>query len=456
MLAISPNIVKILRGLILVYKKGGCSTVGTKRNKHIIPSGDRKPRHEQPSSYTTTPIGNKAKRHLSNNYSDRFWLFIAIAFFTALFSAILLGTGISLFTLFLQNLKYVCGAVILPPLIYVIKVLVSQYEPKKSDKRAFEDTSSSANVTDISAKTAGRNESWIQSTRMVLKNFITWLLNNRLNRTVAIVSFVLLFSSVLAHGICEGVSYPGLRNILESSSDDTSANEAGPIEFEESEIEDTIQPNATGMNEADSPQLGFLNTPDRYVALSEDEESSLFFYDGPFAIPEGVSASEMAETLHLFVQELLSPRLENLFDQNASEELKADVARASELEKEIKNSDDLDQVIALRMQAWQEAGKYSIATLLANNMQAYAQAYTEVGGHFTTIKYYHAQSIFWSWKSLSFKTVNSYMLKDSLEYIRMRYHDIADEAAFGSEEQLRASDLSDAFQILENMEFSFD
>ena len=340
-------------------------------------------------------------------------------------------------------------------MIYIKKVLFSQYEPKKSDKRAFEDTSSSANVTDISAKTAGSNESWIQSTRMVLKNFITWLLNNRLIRTVTIFSLIILFSSALAHGICEGVSYPGLRNILESSSDDTSANEAGPIEFEESEIEDTIQPSATGMYETDSPQLGFLNTPDRYVALSEDEESSLFFYDGPFAIPEGASASEMAETLHLFVQELLSPRLENLFDQNASEELKADVAHASELEQEIKNSEDLDQVIALRMQAWQEAGKYSIATLLANNMQAYAQAYTDVGGHFTTIKYYHAQSIFWSWKSLSFKTVNSYMLKDSLEYIRMRYHDIADEAAFGSEEQLRASALSDAFQILENMEFSF-
>lgn len=69
---------------------------------------------------------------------------------------------------------------------------------------------------------------------------------------------------------------------------------------------------------------------------------------------------------------------------------------------------------------------------------------------------YHGQSIFWTWRSLTFASVTSYTLKNDLDYVRMRYHDIADAATSGSEDQIRASALSEAFRLLENMEFSLE
>ena len=46
------------------------------------------------------------------------------------------------------------------------------------------------------------------------------------------------------------------------------------------------------------------------------------------------------------------------------------------------------------------------------------------------------------------------MRKNILNYISMRYHDIADMAVDESMDQLRASALSDAFQLLENMDLA--
>lgn len=118
------------------------------------------------------------------------------------------------------------------------------------------------------------------------------------------------------------------------------------------------------------------------------------------------------------------------------------------------NSGDLDKIIEKRAETWGSGyKKYGIAFLLANNMQCYANEYTKIDGAYETIKYYHAQSIFWTWDSLAFNYITPHTLKECLNYISARYHDIADQAAKGSEEEIHARALYEAFKILKNMDF---
>lgn len=155
-------------------------------------------------------------------------------------------------------------------------------------------------------------------------------------------------------------------------------------------------------------------------------------------------------------EDLCSQREPNLFDGIAPQTTCNEIFRASSLQESMINSADLDSIITVRSVVWPEYPKFSIANLLANNMQRYAQEYHKVGGAYETKKYYLAQSIFWSFKSLVFSSVDPATRKTTLNYISMRYHDIADMAAIGSEDQVRASALSEAFKLLENMEFSSD
>ena len=194
----------------------------------------------------------------------------------------------------------------------------------------------------------------------------------------------------------------------------------------------------------------FLTDPNRYFQLSSEEYDKLYFLSGPYAITDWTDSVEISQTLALYLSELHAQNCLNSFDTNAPESLQNEVAFASELEICMTNSDDLDQIIDIRINAWSQYPKHSLAKLLASNQQQYALEYEKVNGAFETIEYYYAHSTFWLFESLSFSDVGEYTTKTILASIKMRYNDIASIAPANSHSKYYATILFEAFESLEN------
>lgn len=329
--------------------------------------------------------------------------------------------------------------------------VVKQYSPKKEEIPNFTGAASTSDKAVSDGRMALPGEGLLPSAACVLKNIGTWLWRNRLVRTVTLIIILFVTSSGLSHAIYVGSAKSFAEDQEKQTGELVGNDEELPTDKSNSPEEST--PAKSNNTEEIEAPIAFLQEPGRYYELTEEEECRLFFRAGDYEIAERASAGEIAEKIKPFIQQLLATQKENIFDRDAPESIKGDIANASRLEAEMENSDELDQVISVRMDVFQDYPKYRIANLLANNMQTYAKKYTEINGSYETIKYYHAYSIFWTWDSLTFASVTSYTLKDDLDYIRMRYHDIADKAIPGSMDQLRASVLSDAFKLLENMDF---
>lgn len=400
-----------------------------------------------PKSENLQPGESQSRKNASNSFP----LWITIIFLIGIVSTItlvlivfLIFTGVDPWILLWEHkLKLILGYLVTT----IGGTILKEFGPKKRE---------SVNPTHTNpANMAAPGEDWLHSTGYILKAVGMWLFQNRLVRAITVIVFIFVISCGFCHAVYKGSLVRATKSVAET---EPQFNESGESELDpkvnhDSVIEDSTE-ESNGLPEENNPE--FLREPDRIYTLSEEDEGRLFFRTGDYAIPEGTSASEIADRIKPFIQQLLEEQLENGFDLYAPENIKGEIANASRLEERMTNSDELDQVIATRMDVWPDYPKYRIAKLLANNMQTYAKEYTKINGNYETIKYYHAQSIFWTWKSLTFASVTSYTLKNDLDYIRMRYHDIADKAALGSEDQLRASTLSEAFMILENMEFSFE
>lgn len=397
--------------------------------------------------------------HFYVRHPNIFGMIVAVAISTSVLLACLLWKGWDLWVLLWQHKKWLWGMVLAPVGLVGLKMLGKQYGPEKGEIPSYRDPekANGESAAKRNGKMAPPGEGWMQSAGYVLTHLGMWLYNNRLVRTVAVIAAVAAVSSGLAHTFYEGVRIPGLKAAFEERKEppeDMPAGEEVPLPEKEAASPEEDPPEEDG-GEPEIP-TAFLLEPGRYYVLSSEEEEGLFFQTGSYAVAEGASASDIAEKIKPFIEGLLAIKKENVFDQHAPEDIKGEIADASRLEGRMTNSGELDQVITVRMDVWAEHPKYRIAKLLANNMQTYAQKYTEIDGKYETIKYYHGQSIFWTWRSLTFASVTSYTLKNDLDYVRMRYHDIADAATSGSEDQIRASALSEAFRLLENMEFSLE
>lgn len=456
------------------WRSGNTGRPSPKRGRRTAPAGtqsrpdpppqpelrksERRQEPEVPTRRRRKAHGRSTLACFCADHPDLSCLIVVVTALTVILVVVLLWKGWDLWTFLWHHKRWSVGAVLAPVGYEGMKSLLKQYGPEKGELTASRDPTQADAGGEKAAKSGGKmaapGESWVQSSGYVMRGLGNWLLNNRLVRTVAVAAVVILASSGLAHTFYQGVNIPGLRAVFEEQEkqpDIPNGEKAPPEKKADLPAE---KPEDDGEPEMEA-QADFLLEPDRYYVLSDEEAGRLFFRTGSYAVTEGAGAGDIAEKLKPFVEELLAVRKENLFDEYAPEDIKGEIAGASQLEGKMTDSGELDQVISVRMDVWPDYPKYRIAKLLANNMQTYAKEYTEIGGKYETIKYYHAQSVFWTWESLTFESVTEYTLKSDLDYIRMRYHDIADAAMFGSEDQLRASVLSEAFGLLENMEFSF-
>lgn len=207
------------------------------------------------------------------------------------------------------------------------------------------------------------------------------------------------------------------------------------------------KPNNNIYKEKDT-QLGFLTNPNCLITLSEDETMWLYFKNKD--ISNSDNARNVAQKILQFLHsEILSQQLTSNFDETSPNYIQEMIEKASIRESSMQNSDDLDTIITMRSNVWDNNYKaYTIAYLLANNMQQYAQEYFKINGQFETIKYYYAYSVFWSWRSLTLESVSQYDFTKTLYYIAMRYRDIAYVAPDDSQEKQQAMLIANALEII--------
>lgn len=222
----------------------------------------------------------------------------------------------------------------------------------------------------------------------------------------------------------------------EAPSEDAPASESseGPDIWEEPEPPSAEAPPA-------EKEPVFLEEPDRFCPLSAEERQRLYF----LSLPE----EDLLDAVQELVASLRAQQAPNAFDGFAPPDVEAQVANADTDYSQMTSSAQLDEVINIQMTAWQEYPKYSLAWMLTNNFQEYANRYYAAGGYFETIEYYFGQSIFWAWTTLTYESASPYQVRQCLHYISLRYHDIADAAEDGSQLQQRAEALYRAFLTAE-------
>lgn len=487
------QVVKLLWSVVWKYReKGVCELSKSKRTrqeyrgKHLQPDHSSAPSpHEESRPHSQTPPNPTARpkrkergsfRSFATKHPDAVSICKKFLFFFTVFTLSLYLWGWDVWICISEN--FLRGFGILAGSGIAFETVFELWKNRKNLKGGTSDTMQEH----LSGK-APDGESWTQSTDEFITDIIAFISEFRVFRAAIVISLIIMTSSFSAHALCEGwdLHFDGIRHLNET------VEASQPIH--EPDIDSDAEPGKDGLEQPSLPQkletpseeatspAAFLLEPGRLYTLSEKEMKDLFFLGGSYTITDWLSPemygadepitpsvsyeitdwnspSKIAAEIKPFLEDLCSQQVANLFDENAPEPVRGDISNASESQKEMVNSEQLDQIISVRLETWQEYPKFGIADLLANNMQRYAQEYLKIDGQYETIKYYYAQSIFWSLKSLVFSSADATMRKNTLNYISMRYHDIADMAVDESIDQLCASALSDAFQLLENMDLA--
>lgn len=203
-----------------------------------------------------------------------------------------------------------------------------------------------------------------------------------------------------------------------------------------------------------SPPSQFLENPNSYFELSDEQSDLLYFKSGSYAIHDQNGSKKAATLIQKFVQDKINRQAVNEFDLNAPNSVRETISKTETSLSSISNSVELDNLIFLQLEVWQDYPKFSLAWMLANDFQKYGLEYDKVNGFFQTIEFYYGQSVFWAWTSITYKDLYDYQIKTCLHYIAMRYHDIANIAPTGSQVKQRASLLYQAFCAIENETFT--
>lgn len=241
---------------------------------------------------------------------------------------------------------------------------------------------------------------------------------------------------------------PNSEDVSSSNPETENENKKSVLPLKEDEALDA--PSQSPEEPKNSKSSILLLTPDCEAEFTEEDHNRLFFLGEPFVVEDWSSSETVADCLKVYIQSLLNERLPNNFDNNPEidQNLVKEVAEVSELEKEMANSFELESIIETRKRAWEVGKRFDFANLLANDMQAFGNAYFANKGSYTTIKYYYAESIRWSLESLRFETVSHNQALRILDYISTRYKDIAYVAPAGNSDASYALILENAFAVL--------
>lgn len=192
-----------------------------------------------------------------------------------------------------------------------------------------------------------------------------------------------------------------------------------------------------------------LDDPDKIYSLPELVIKQLLFSDDTCYIPENATAKEAAIILENYIDNLTQKQLGDHFSMNATREVQAKVAKASNTI--VKSSSDLESTLSIQEDAWNSGyDNFTLSKLIGNSYYGLGLAYYYHGTIPKTAECYLLTSIQWRFKSLEYQETSYDHIRKVLARISQAYQDIATIDGLESGIRERAKLLSDAFEIVKN------
>ncbi len=276
--------------------------------------------------------------------------------------------------------------------------------------------------------------------------------NNYAKFAITVCALSLLLASVLAcFGVCGGV-FRGIRDVVEVIVDTPDGEEKSPDPTPSPIQEQPEQspPPVINTPEPEQPQTDSftLLDPGRIYLLDQEMYNRIYFLDGAYQIQNWENDAEVEEAVYKCVRDYVELNYSNQFDDNAPASVQQEVVWASELEQSLTNSGELEQIIEIRKDIFEEYPKFSIGRMIAESYNKFALEYIRADGNFSTVEYYYGHSIDWLLRALSYASLDRDTIRTLLSSIQMRYHDIWSVAPHGSDSAEYAQRLYYAFRAV--------
>lgn len=276
--------------------------------------------------------------------------------------------------------------------------------------------------------------------------------NNSAKFAITFCALSFLLASVLAcFGVCGGV-FRGIRDVVEVIVDTPDEEEKAPEPTPSPVQEQPEQPPPPVIStlEPEQPQTGsfILLDPGRLYQLDQEMYNHIYFLDGAYQVKDWENDDEVEAAVYKCIQAYVDLNYANQFDGYATVSVEREVVWASEQERELTNSGQLEQIIEIRKDVFEKYPKFSIGRMIAESYHRFALEYIRVEGNFSTIEYYYGHSIKWLLKTLSYASIDRDTICTLLSSIQTRYHDIWSVAPRGSDSAYYAQKLYDAFRAV--------
>lgn len=301
-----------------------------------------------------------------------------------------------------------------------------------------------------------KGDTWGKRVAMGIRNFIRRIWQNAICVLVCTIGMWVLISTGLAAvhtgGRVFGVIGSSINDIVAASEESVKAQSdpAPSPSFGEVMETDSVTETDPVIEPTPAPDPSFyvsLEDPDRDCSISHTLYQNLFYLDGDYAIEDWEDDAKIAEKVEEHVEALIGEARNDLFSADTDWEIQRDVDKARQNEETMQTSRDLDEVIAQRRLIFSNHPFGEMAKLIAENYNGYGLAYHRIGGRMNTREYYWCTSIYWFQQVLTFSS-SAGIVPDILRRIGGRYKDLAYIYPDGSEEEVRATKLSEAYSSL--------
>ena len=299
----------------------------------------------------------------------------------------------------------------------------------------------------------GKDDGFFDRIAMGFRNIVyrIWT-NTKLTLLFAFIGY-LLMCTALAANHAGGRAVNAVKNALDQLDYEKPAADAGDAPHTSPVPPDILEEPAPEVPEeyfpqAVSSQYVRLLEPDRILDLSDEERAELYYFAGEYAVGREESAEAVYSAVKTRITALVDEEREDKFDQTEETDKNRGIAKAaSDDEEAMETSEDLDHVIENRKIVYADTPGAEIAKLIAENYNGYSLAYYSIGGSKKTMEYYWNERLIWYHNCLTFRGSLT-NIPGILNRIGMRYHDLAMIQRPGSDEQIRATMLSEAYDAL--------
>lgn len=195
--------------------------------------------------------------------------------------------------------------------------------------------------------------------------------------------------------------------------------------------------------------------PDITYLVDNDDRNLIFFLDGAYEIKNWDSEEEILSKVRDFTDDKRATGTDpNFAEIGTPQPVKDEIAWASELERNLEESAELDTIIQKRSNIYSLYPEYRLAKLLRENFCLYGDAYCVQASSNEAALILYEKSILWGFCTLEYD-VGTASFSNNLEILSERYEKITQITSKDTFIYRYATALNKAFQTL-SAEYSTD